>query len=245
MPDAEIRRKYRIDEMLRRIPADRAEFFSGFVPWAEDLEGWRPSTFEPEPETGGRSQLRTVWDQAGDRESRIVIDVAACSTAADAVEALATQLGYNQLELLPQGPDDLGLASFVHSDPAPPAVFFVRANLSILVASFGRKNVPVLEIARRLNTRLAERPANAQRELSLAVDPSRGKPGQDLELRFQAPFQTGDQAYWKFLVTGGTAARMQGRLTLRPAGTGRLRVEAFLVESGRPPYSGELSLTIE
>ena len=244
MADDEIRKKYGIDDLLSRIPADRGEFYSGFVPWPEDLDGWKVSTFETEPEANGRSQLRTIWDNTSDRDSRILIDVAVCSSAADAVEALATQLSYNQLDRLLNGPDDLGLVSFVHPDPAPPAIFFVRGNLSILVSSFGRKAVPIQEIARRQSVRLAERP-RTELGLSLAADSSRGKPGQDIGLSFSAPFQPGANAYWKFFVTGGTAARQRGRLLLRAAAPGRLRVEAFLVESGRAPYFGELALLID
>ena len=81
--------------------------------------------------------------------------------------------------------------------------------------------------------------------LSLVADSPRGKPGQDIGLSFQAPFQPGANGYWKFFVTGGTAARRQGRLILRPAAPGRLHVEVFLVESGRAPYFGELALSIE
>jgi hypothetical protein len=245
MADDETRKKYGIDELLDHIPADRAEFFSGFVPWPEDLDGWRVSTFETEPEVNGRSHLRTIWDNTSDRDSRILIDVTVCSSAEDAVEALATQLSYNQLDRLPNGPADLGLISFVHPDPAPPAIFFVRGNLSILVTSFGRKAVPIQEIARRQSARLAERPRAAQSGLVLAADSPAGKAGQDIGLSFSAPFQPGANGYWKFFVTGGTAARRQGRLLLRPSSPGRLRVEAFLVESGRAPYFGELALLIE
>ena len=247
MPNEEIRKKYGIDELLRQIPNDRCEFFSSFVPWAEDLEGWRLSgrELEPGPQTAVRTQLRTIWDDPKDRDARILIDVLVCASAAEALETLAVQLEHNQLALLPKGPPDLGLVSFVHPEPAPPTVYFVRGNLSIMVASFGGKAIPVLAIAWRLSARLAERPFTERHTLFLAADPARGKAGQDIALSYQTSLKVGDDGYWKFFVTGGTAVRRGDRLVLRSDAPRSIKVDAFLVESGREPYFGELSLTVE
>ena len=245
MPDEEVRRKYAIDELLRRIPDDRAEFFTGFSPSAEDLEGFGLSSREWDSGNAGRSQLRTIWDSPKDRDSRLLIDVFVRTSAADALEALATQLSYNQLDRLPAGPEDLGLVSYIHAEPAPPAVFFVRGNLSIFVASFGRKPLPAIPVARRLSMRLAERPKAERRAVSLAADPPRGKPRQEIVLRYQIPFRIGADGYWKFFVTGGTVLRQQDRLVLVASEPASLRVEAFVIESGREPLFGELSVAIE
>ncbi len=245
MPDHAIRMKYGIDEVLRRIPDDRAEFFGGFAPWAEDLAGWALSARELEREVAGRSQLRTIWDHREDHDSRLLVDVAVCPSAADAVESLAAQLAYNQLERLPEGPRDLGLASFAHPEPAPPAILFVRGNLSLVISSFGRRPVPVISIAGRFTARLAERPVTERRTLLLAAGQPKGRPGQEIVLSYESPYKTGEDGYWKFFVTGGTLVRRQGRLVLRSKAPGRLDVQAFLVESGREPQFGELTLPIE
>lgn len=67
MADDRIRAKYNIDGLLRAIPGYRADFFTGFVPTAEQVQGWRRSAREQEPEVKGRAQLRTIWDNPHDR----------------------------------------------------------------------------------------------------------------------------------------------------------------------------------
>jgi len=239
-----VRKKYGIDELARRIPADRAEFFRGFVPWAEDVQGWTLSTREAHP-TAERTDLRTIWDNPGDPNTRILIDVAELRSAAEAIEALVAPLGYNQLDRLPDGPPNLGLASFAHPDLAPPAVFFVQGNLSILVSSFGRQPVAVVDAARRISARLAERPGGEPRPMRLEADGDRAQSGEAITFSIDVPVRLGVEGYVKFFVTGGVVTRSGDRFTLRRAAPGSVRVEAFAVEPGRETYAADLTVTFE
>lgn len=246
MADDRIRAEYNIDGMLKRIPADRAEFFTGFVPAAEDVQGWRRSVHEREPGTKGRTQTRTVWDDPKDRAARILIDVIACDSTADAADMLATVIENNQSGRLLAGPDGLGLASFMHPENAPPAVFFVYANLTILVTSFGEKPAEVLPTARHLSAKLEQRPDVSQPTLSLNMLAAADNvtAGQEIGLDYKARFSGGEDAYWKFVIDNGTMVRRDGRLNLRPFAAGRLRVESYLIEAGHPPQFGMLELSI-
>ncbi|MEK6303608.1 MAG: hypothetical protein AABO41_23130 [Acidobacteriota bacterium] len=244
MADETIRERYGFDEILQRIPANRGEFFVEFVPWPEDLDGWRRSARERFVESGNRVLLRTIWDNTEDHDSRVLIDVVECDSAADAVEALADILEGNQLAEVPKGPPTLGLASFQHPESVPPAVFFARGNLAVTVASFGRRPVDVSSVARRLEERLSERPSGLLQSLPLAAG-LQGRVGEDVPLRFAGPLRKNEDWYLKFFATGGTIARRGGQLVARSTEAGTIDVEAFLVEPGREAQVGTSRITIQ
>jgi hypothetical protein len=245
MASEEVRKKYGINELLRRIPEDQAEFFEGYTPSPEDLEGWTRTRRDRLPDVAGRQLIRTIVGNLQERELRLLIDVVECSSPGDAIEALADNLAANQLERLPEGPRTLGLAAFVHPDGAPPAVFFVRGNLSIIVASFGGRPVEVTAVATRLAARLSERPGGETRPFRLAPVSPRGKAGEETALDYQLPVRPGEDAYVKFFASGGTLARKGERLFVRPKAPGRVQMEAYLVEPGRDVYSARATLDVE
>lgn len=150
----------------------------------------------------------------------------------------------NQIDQLLDGPGGLGLVSFMHPSVAPPAVFFVYGNLTIVVASFGSKPADVLPTARQLSARLEERPAVSEPTLSLSASVSTAAAGQEIGLTYKARYSAGEDAYWKFIVNNGTLFSRQGDLMLKPFAQGQLRVESYLIEAGRAPQYGELSLTV-
>ena len=248
MADEAIRERYGIDEILRRIPEDRGEFFAGFLPWAEDVGEWKRSARETFAEKGGRTLLRTIWDNPEDRESRVLIDVVECVSATDAVEALADRLEANQLAEIPAGPQALGLGSFQHPEFAPPALFYVHGNLAITVTSFGRKAVDVSDIARRLDSKLGEsRPASKESFLRayplIQVEPY-AKRGDEVVLRLNLPARRREDSYLKVFVTGGTIARREGQLVTQSKAAGQIEIEAFLVEPGPEAYTATSTITI-
>ena len=244
MADETIRERYGFDEILRRIPANRGEFFVQFVPWPEDMEGWRRSAKERFVETGNRVLLRTIWDNIEDHDARILIDVVECDSTAEAVETLADLLEGNQLAELPKGPPTLGLASFQHPQNVPPAILFTRANLAVTVASFGRLPVDVSVFAQGLEARMTERPAAVLQALPLAAVLS-GRVGEDVQLRFSAPLRKSEDWYLKLFATGGTIARRGGQLVARSMEAGVIDVEAFLVEAGRDAQAGTSRITVQ
>ncbi len=247
MADEAIRERYGIDEILHRIPEDRGEFFAGFLPWSEDVGEWRRSARETFAEKGGRTLLRTIWDNPEDRESRVLIDVMECVSAADAVEALADRLEANQLAEIPAGPEALGLGSFQHPESAPPALFYVHGNLAITVTSFGRKAVDVSNIARRLDEKLGERPASAESFLRayplIQVEPY-AKQGDEVVLRLNLPARRREDSYLKVFVTGGTITWRVGQLVTQSKAAGQIEIEAFLVEPGPEAFTATSTITI-
>ena len=245
MADEAFRKQYGFDDILRRIPEDRGEFFAGFVPWPEDMNGWRRSSRDQWAEASNRSVVRTIWDSLQDRDSRALIDIVECNSTIDAVEAVSEWLAANQLERVPEGPEGLGLASFQHPDFAPPAIIFARGNLAMTVAGLGRKTIDVVQIARRLNTRLAERPTGIEHPLSLTAGPERGKAGQEIRLNYTLPVQKGEDGYVKFFVAGGTIFRREQQVMVLARAAGPLTVEAYLVELGRELFVGRLTIAID
>ena len=239
------RASYDLPALRRRIPEDRAEFFLGFVSWAEDADGWKRSVKEALPETEGRSVVRTVWDDPKDKANRVLIDAVECDSAQEAMEALIDRLAWNQIAGLPEGPEGLGYASFVHPAGAPPALFFARGNLCIGIASFGRRAVAVGPWAARLNRRLDERPTAARELISLRTEGGRIGAGQRAELEYSMPWRYGEGGYLKFVVHGASLARRAGRLVLVAGTAGRASVDAYILEPGREALSGRLTVAIE
>jgi len=247
MADQAIRELYRIDEILQRIPEDRGEFFAEFLPWAEDVGEWKRSARETFAGKGNRTLRRTIWDNPDDRESRVLIDVVECVSAADAVEALADRLEANQLAEIPEGPPALGLGSFQHPELAPPALFYVHGNLAITVTSFGRKPVEVGNIAKRLDAKLGERPIPADtllRAYPMLQAQLHAKPGDEVVLRLNLPTRKREDSYLKVFVTGGTIARREGKLVTHSKAAGQIEIEAFLVEPGAQAFAAASIITI-
>ena len=102
----------------------------------------------------GANSSRAVWDL---ERGRIALTVTEHASVADALNALADEMESNQLAELPPGPPDLGEVSFMHPAPAPPAVFFVRGNLTIGVFSFGKEQVDVVPFAKRVDDDVRQR----------------------------------------------------------------------------------------
>lgn len=240
----DVPRRYDVDALRQRLPRDRAELFLGFLPWAEDCEGWRRSVRESFEETAERSLLRTVWDHPTDREARVLIDVVECPSATEALDALVDRLVWNQLSRLPEGPPELGIAAFVHPSGAPPAAAFARGNLCLSVASFGRRIVEVIPWALRLSRRLDDRPTIERQTITLTVDTEPVKVGQEVAVSYRLPWAYGEEGYLKFFATGGVLTRRRDRMIFVGSRPGDARLDAYLVERGREPHGGSLVLMI-
>jgi hypothetical protein len=138
----------------------------GFKAWAVPEE--------PESELALREQLapsstRAVWDLKGRPDARLAVTATEHATVRDALCALSEELGCNQLAALPRGPEEIGEISFMHPREEPPAIFFVTANLTVGVFSFGREFVDVVPFARRIDADLRSVPPEA-REGGIAVE---------------------------------------------------------------------------
>jgi hypothetical protein len=241
----QLEKTYDVEALRRRVPADRAQFFVGFTPWPEDLDGWRRSARERHTEGPGRPLSRTIWDHPSSRDVRVLIDVAEASSQEDAIESLIGRLESNQLARLTEGPSDLGSAAFAHPEGVPPAVFFARGNVCVSVVSFGSRPADVLPIARRIDRRLDERPAAARAGLSMTSDRPQGRVDEPIALDYALTWTLGEDGYAKFFVAGATISRRDGRLFLRASRAGEVTVDAFIVERGRETYSARAVLRIE
>jgi hypothetical protein len=228
-----------------RINEDRTELFLGFTPWLQDAPGWSRSIKEKLASPPGKFIRRTVWDRDDNRNLRALIDIIECSSATDAVDALLEELAGNQLARLPEGPPQLGLASFVHPDGVPPAVFFARGNLCIRVISFARGAVDVISWAGRLNERLSLEPHVERNLLVLETDRKTARSDEEIAIFYTLPWTLSEEGYLKFLASGGILVLREGRLFLRPSKRGEARVRAFALEPGREPYAGVLNMSIE
>ena len=245
MPDERIRKQYGIDEILSRLPQNAAHFYSGFAPWPDDLEGWIRTSRELLPADGERSLTRTVWDLQNDSDSRLLVDVTECGSAQEAVEALAGSLEANQLASLPAGLRGNWFVSFVHSEGAPPASFLAYANLLIVIASFGRKSVPVEPLVRRLLLRLESSSKTDATFGRLTAEPARARRSHEVLLRYELSITPIEDSYLRLSITGGTIRRRQGQLFLSPGRENSINISSWLFERGRETRSLTLTIPVE
>lgn len=229
-PDAE--------EILRRIARDGGDLFRGVSAWAEDVPGWRRSVREDLEEAPGRKLRRSVWDDPTVESSRVVVDVVECPSAADAVKALLERLEWNQLAEVPPGPQGLGIASFAHPEGVPPAVFFARANLCLSVASFARRAVPVIALARALDRRLVAEPVGGGPPLQVRAE--RGARGQATVLRVDVPFRLGEEGHLRYRARGGMLEIRDDQVVVIPVAGAEVQVDVFAEEAGRSAGVGKV-----
>ena len=226
------------EEILRRIPRDGGDLFRGVSAWSADVPAWRRSVREDLQEAPGRLLRRTVWDDPKDETARVVVDVVECPSAAEAVKALLDRLEWNQLAEVPAGPPGLGIASFAHPEGVPPAVFFVRANLCVSVASFARRAVPVVAVATALDRRLVAEPASGGPPLR--VEAERGARGGPAVLHVVVPFPLGDEGHLRYRARGGTLEIRDDRVVVIPVPGAEVLVDVFAEEAGRAAGAGRV-----
>jgi len=118
------------------------------------------------------------------------------------------------------------VVSFAHPQGIPPAVFFVRGNLTLLVTSFGNEAVDVLPFARTVDRELTSRPREF-REGGIELTAPNLK---TIEIK---PRWAGEDAYIKVIAPGAELTSRGG--TVEIAGDAGV-VEVFVIERGRETY---------
>jgi hypothetical protein len=231
--------------LRKRIPENRSEFFIGFSPWSEDCQDWQRSVRERFEDDLAGPLLRTVWDDPENRNTRVLIDIVELSSAIQAMDALAQALKLNQLAQLPEGPSDLGYASFVHPPGVHPAAFSVHGNAFVSVISFASQPVDVVPWAYRLARRLLDRPRERQSAIGLETGRTSARIGEPFPVRYTLPWRLGDDGFVKIFAAGAVMTREKGQLSATATRSGEIVFEIFAVEPGRETYAGQLRLPVE
>ena len=214
--------KKAIDPMIDKARVEGL-LLIGFKAWAApDAPGFRAGLRE----RLGPKTTRAVWDDPERRGARIALRVIEHASAREALDGLAETLAANQLADVPRGPADLGVISFVHPEGVPPAVFFVRGNLTLLATSFGSEKVDVLPYARSVDRDLTERPREFREGGVELTAPN-------LKQLAIKPRWAGEDAYVKVIAPGAELRSSDGTVDI--AGDAGV-VEVFVIEKGRETY---------
>lgn len=237
--------RYDVKEFISLIPKDEGEFFIGFSPSSQDMQNWQHSMQENLLEEASRPLRRSVWNQAEAHDQRVLIDVTECASAEDAMASLVIRLEGNELAQLDKGPNNLGTVAFKHPKGTPPAVFFTRGNLCVSIISMARQAVDVLMLAQVLNQRLQQQPKTARDIIQLTPEKDRAKVGEAVNVNYRLPWKLAEQGYVKFTVHGGHIARQKDTLIITGSQPGTLQLQVQVIEPGREPEGGKMSLNIE
>lgn len=108
------------------------------------------------------TDTQVTYRNNNDPNQKIQISTYARGSREEAGLALAQVLEYDQLAELVPGPTGLGDVSFAHPPGVPPAVFFFRANIAAVVASFSSGDVDVTVPARVLDDVIGGWPQKAK-----------------------------------------------------------------------------------
>ena len=138
---------------------------------------------------------RAVWSDEKKRAS-LAVQIAEYDSAAAAAEGLATSLTKNQLPELEHGPSDLGEVSFVQPATVGPAVYFLRANLALLVTATGLSHEETLALAAGVDATIVlwpQKPGKPQ----FAIDIDTTSDPRTFEIQFRPP-QPVPPRFYKF-----------------------------------------------
>ena len=237
--------EYDVAALRKRIPENRSEFFVRFSPWPEDCQDWRRTVRERFGEASPRPLVRTACDDPRNRNTRVLVDVVELSSVNEAMEALADSVKWNQLAVLPEGPSELGYASFLHPPGVPPAAFFVQGNVFVSVVSYASQPVDVVPWAYRIARRLIDRPREGRVTIGLETDRPSARISEPFPIRYTLPWRLGDDGFVKIFAEGAVLTRETGRLSATATRHGELALEVFAVEPGRETHVGRLRLPIE
>ena len=198
-----------------------------------DFPAWAVPSVEGQ-ELALRERLRTdytraVWDLGENPNTRLAVTINECASLLDALEGIVVILEGNQLADVPRGPDDIGEISFVHPKGAPPAIFFVTANLVVSVFSFARQPVEVIPFARVIDAALRSRPPDAHDEGIIVKPVERGL--------IATPKWPGPNGYLK-VIAPGSDLRLEDGTIVGAKG----EVSIYYVEHGRETYRAIVTL---
>jgi hypothetical protein len=238
----DIRTQYKANEILASIPSDSGELFIGYRPTAEP-DKWREKFHQTLERRPGRHLSRSVFEIAGSTEGSVVVEVAECASARDAVEDLMETLAENQAAVLEPGPKSLQPAAFRHPEQAPAVLFFARANLRISIMSQSKSSDSVDEWLGLIQQDLDLAPSDARDSLEI-----RSVDTQDdaVRLNYMLPWKVGSKGWVKFVSKGAPIERGEkpGELVLGPY-KAEVAVQGWVLERGRESYMGEFKSTAD
>jgi hypothetical protein len=211
-----------------------------------EIRGWElVNTVDTEPEPGLTERIY-VWEKkgsAGRQLIRIAITEAAEWRRAQA--QLQSQLGFSMRPGIPRAKGrlakvgDVSFAAAVENSRTLGAVYFVRGNLAVTVASAGEEPVDVAAVAARLDRDFSEPPTKRDLAEERAVDRSRER----LEVRKLEPTRLAERlptpvlrgGWLKVIVPDGEIAREGDELIYRSPEEGPKRIQEFVIikDAGR------------
>ena len=232
----DVHTQYQAEEILASIPSDRGELFIGYRPAAEP-DKWREQFHQTLERQPGRYLSRSVFEIAEGAEGGVVVEVAECASARDAVEDLMETLAENQAAALEPGPESLRPAAFRHPKQAPAALFFVRANLRISIMSQSKASDGVDEWLGLIQQDLDLAPGDARDSLEIRSGDTQDDAAR---LNYKLPWKVGPEGWFKFVSKGAPIERGEkpGELVLGPSKVG-VTVQGWVLERGRESYMGE------
>jgi hypothetical protein len=235
-----------LKKMKSSLPYDYSEFFMDFMPWQDDMKPWRTLHKENLEESKNFPVIRTKWGIPNILNEKVLIDITECLSESEAIATLIDVLRWNQLTHLVEHNLDKDQIAFCHPDDVPPAIFYAHANLVVSIASFGKEPVKVIHIANNINKRLNDSPSLKQKDISLKVTLKvKEVKEKEFNLEYSLPYVCGEEGYLKFIVKGGILSKRNGKLFIKVIKKGKMKIEAYQLESVRKPYYGQLYFEVK
>jgi len=139
-----------IEAALDLYPPYGSLFVAGLTAWSftEVFAGWTEVDRQP-PRNESTLESTTIVYRNSVTDQMLAISMTLAASQAAAGKALAGYLENNQLDSLPTA--SVGQVGFMTQPNVPPAVYFVRSNAAIVVASAGGSPVDVLPFALKMD----------------------------------------------------------------------------------------------
>lgn len=232
--------QYNAKAILASIPADRGELFIGYRPIAETRK-WHEQFHQILTNQPSRHLSRSVFEINNKANGSVVVEVAECASAQEAVDDLMATLADNQAAMLEPGPESLGPAAFQNPRQAPAALFFVRANLRISILSQCNSGEDVVyEWLTLIQKDLDLSPSEARENLEMEAE---GGKTLGSRLKYHFPWKLGPEGWFKFVSEGAAIERGEsaGELIIGPSET-EVTIQGWVLERDRESYKGSFKL---
>lgn len=217
--------------------------FVGYQTWpavVDDWEGAYTALLDP---TSSHPFQRSAWRDPGNSSRVVVIDVTEQDSRELATAALEERFEWDATSQLLPVPGGLGHVSRTQSAGASPATYFVRGNLAMLVMNQGPEPVDTIGAAKKIDTRLVEKPTGGQ-TIPLSAEPPEPQAGDEVTIRFFSPWDAPDEHYYKFFVEGADVRKNEeGEVVITRGDPGPAQVHLYGVRREGAGLSG--STTVE
>ena len=246
-------RKYDTKRWAEQTRAGRTLFIWDYFMSGTEIPGWRLIKRVPPQVYQGRKILTYLWQRA--EEELIKVDIIQSTSWQGAHEALLDVLEQFQAPELPEARSrqiELGDVSYVSPGEPLATAVMACANMVAGVYSVGSKDVPVVEIAKRIDEQLSSRPAPSREGMvprisEFAAERGVAKVNEAIPLKLGAQDPQARPMWFKLMTNRGEFQVREDdqRIYFKSGEPGKIDLLLFVTNENGHTTEAPLSIVVE